>query len=180
MDKVNSSMIATTALEPSHWPLYRDLRLQSLQDSPDAFGSTYGSEATRTDEDWSARLQAAASSGQGRAFVALEGEAPCGLVWCKLAGAGPGVAEIFQMWVDPACRGRGAGRALLRAALDWARRHDMQRVRLGVTIQDSPAMHLYTALGFKPIGPPEPLRAGSALMSQGMELVLDTVQARND
>ncbi|MCS5517497.1 hypothetical protein NWF32_29490 [Pseudomonas qingdaonensis] len=41
-------------------------------------------------------------------------------------------------------------------------------------------MHLYTALGFKPIGPPEPLRAGSALMSQGMELVLDTVQARND
>ena len=77
-------------------------------------------------------------------------------------------------------RGRGAGRALLQAALDWARRHDMQRVRLGVTIQDSPAMHLYTALGFKPIGPPEPLRAGSALMSQGMELVLDTVQARND
>ena len=30
MDKVNSSMIATTALEPSHWPLYRDLPMGGL------------------------------------------------------------------------------------------------------------------------------------------------------
>lgn len=167
-------MICVKPLEPAQWRTYRDVRLEALRDSPDAFGSTHASEAMRTDEDWSARLQSAARSGNDRAFLAFDGDTACGLVWCKLAAAEPGVADIFQMWVAPTSRGLGAGRALLQAALDWARSLGMQRVRLGVTDQDTPAMRLYLAQGFRPEGPKEPLREGSALMSQGMHMTLQS------
>ena len=112
-------MISVRPVEAGEWRSYRDLRLQSLQDSPDAFASTYESEAGRTDEVWASRLAGAVSSGQARIFVALDHQQMCGLVWCKLPEAG--VAEIFQMWVDPARRGLGAGGALLHEALEWAK-----------------------------------------------------------
>ncbi|MGE8318584.1 MAG: GNAT family N-acetyltransferase [Comamonas sp.] len=83
-------------------------------------------------------------------------------------GAGRG-----QMWVAPAARGLGAGHALVTHALDWARGHGVRRVRLGVTIAASPAMRLYAAHGFRASAEPEPLRPGSALKVQAMELVWD-------
>ncbi|MFJ2548616.1 hypothetical protein ACIOVF_19400 [Pseudomonas sp. NPDC087612] len=45
----------------------------------------------------------------------------------------------------------------------------VRRVGLGVTLADSPAMRLYQAHGFQPVGAPQPLREGSSLMSQGMQ-----------
>jgi len=163
-------MISVRPIEAGEWRSYRDLRLQSLQDSPDAFASTYESEAGRADEAWSLRLAGSVSSGRARIFVALDHQRMCGLVWCKLPEAG--VAEIFQMWVDPAFRGQGAGGALLHEALEWAKSVGVRRVCLGVTAADTPAMALYKACGFRPVGALEPLRDGSGLMSQAMELQL--------
>ena len=72
------------------------------------------------------------------------------------------------MWVDPAFRGLGAGGALLHEALEWAKSDGVRRACLGVT--DTQAMGLYRACGFLPVGALEPLRDGSGLMSQAMEL----------
>lgn len=163
-------MISIRSIIASEWPRYRDMRLRALLDSPDAFGSTYAEEATRADEAWAARIAAAVDSRLDRVFLALNGEEACGLVWCKVRV--PGEAQLFQMWVDPATRGQGAGRRLLEAAIGWAQQVDARCVRLGVTVQDSPALRLYTALGFRPAGPLEPLREGSRLQSQPMALSL--------
>jgi len=152
-------MISIRPVEPHEWPQYRDIRLRALRDAPDAFGSTWESEAARVDADWAARLQAAGNGGQA-----------CGLLWCKLCAPEPGVADLFQMWVDPAVRGRGAGQALLAQAVAWAWHKGMQRVRLGVTDADSPAMRLYLANGFRPVGGLQPLREGCELRVQTMAL----------
>nr|WP_302056074.1 GNAT family N-acetyltransferase [Pseudomonas sp. SBB6] len=145
------------------------MRLRALQDAPDAFGSTFDAESQRADDNWAARIAAANANADDRAFFAFNGDAVCGLVWCKLAAAEPAVADLYQMWVDPASRGLGAGSALLKAALEWAASVAVRRVRLGVTLADSPAMRLYQAHGFQAVGAPEPLREGSSLMSQAME-----------
>jgi len=171
-------LISVRPIAPPEWQKYRDIRLQALQDAPDAFGSTWAAEAAQADEHWSARTVAAASSNTDRALFAVNGEVVCGLVWCKLSAAEPGVADIYQMWVAPTARGMGAGRALLDHALAWAKNRGAQRVRLGVTVADSPAMQLYRSHGFAPVGEPEPLRAGSALMAQAMELNWSTPTAR--
>lgn len=165
-------MISTRPIAAQEWSTYRDLRLRALRDAPDAFGSTYGAEAGRTDDAWAARIAGATSSGQDQVFFALHGGEACGLVWCKQSAAEPGMADLYQMWVAPEARGLGAGQALLQAALAWARQAGMRHVRLGVTAADSPAMRLYLAQGFVPAGPLAPLREGSPLMAQAMVLKL--------
>ncbi|MFK0309819.1 GNAT family N-acetyltransferase [Pseudomonas sp. NPDC090233] len=106
-------------------------------------------------------------------LIAFQGTEPCGLVWCRSIAAAQPVVELFQMWVTLSARGTGAGRALLDAAITWAASRVAERVCLGVTIADSPAMQLYASAGFNPVGEPEPLRQGSALRSQPMELHLN-------
>lgn len=165
-------MISIHPIEIHAWPHYRDLRLRALLDSPDAFGSTHAQEVGRTDEAWSARAAMAASSERDRLLLAFDGDTPCGLLWCKLSVDEPGRADLYQMWVAPASRGKGAGRALLQAALSWAAQAGARRARLGVTVGDTPAMRLYLALGFVPVGLPEPLREGSHCMAQTMERAL--------
>lgn len=159
-------------IAPHEWPAYRALRLRSLADSPDAFGSTHALEAARPDSLWSSRLEAAAHSGKDLPLFALDGEAPCGLLWCKIVADDPALADLFQMWVAPEHRGRGLGGALLREAIAWARASGVRRLRLGVTVGDTPASRLYATHGFVPVGEPEPLREGSVLRAQAMELAL--------
>lgn len=165
-------MIIARPIEPSEWRLYRDIRLQALRDSPDAFASTYEGEAFRADETWSARLIAAAASSTDRAFFACRDTDVCGLVWCKRLTAQSASADLLQLWVAPASRGLGIGRALLMNALAWAQALGVQRVRLGVTLAQTPAMHLYQRCGFVPMGTAQALREGSALLSQDMILDL--------
>ncbi len=168
-------MISTRSIKANEWQAYRDMRLRALQDSPEAFASTHESEAARADEDWAARVAAALASGNDLVLLAFKEDQACGLAWCKLPLAEIAVADLYQMWVDPALRGQGAGTALIEHVLAWAREKGAKRIRLGVTYAPTPAMQMYKAYGFHPVGALEPLRAGSSLMSQAMERELDPV-----
>jgi ribosomal protein S18 acetylase RimI-like enzyme len=91
-----------------------------------------------------------------------------------LAGAGPdGVAELRfrpsimtgaldayleELYVSPASRGRGLGRALLEAAMGTARRRGAARMEIGTSEDDTAARALYESAGFtdregRPDGP---------------------------
>jgi len=148
------------------------IRVQALRESPDAFSSTYEQEAGRDDATWAARVHAVATSPNAQVLIACQHTEPCGLVWCKSSDSEPPVVALFQMWVAPSSRGTGAGRALLDEAIAWATGLGAQCVCLGVTLAGSPAMHLYQSRGFCSVGVPEPLREGSTLTSQSMELQL--------
>ena len=57
------------------------------------------------------------------------------------------------MYVEPAARGRGAGRALLRAIIDHALDRDELRVlTLTVTDGNEAAVELYRSVGFTAFG----------------------------
>lgn len=168
-------VISVRRIEANEWRKYRDLRLRALHDSPHAFGSTYEAEKTRKNGTWMSQIGAAASSGMDCALFAEQHGTACGLVWCKLSVSDPGMADIYQMWVDPAARGSGAGYALLDAAVTWAKKTGARRVRLGVTDADSPAMRLYKSYGFHQTGGTWPLRDGSPLKARTLELELGSV-----
>jgi GNAT superfamily N-acetyltransferase len=159
-------------LEPDDWPTHRLLRLQALQESPEAFATTYAEQAARPDTSWAGRLAEAAASGRDLPLLAeLDGQ-PVGLAWAREDAANPMAIEVFQVWVAPAARGRGCAAALLRMAVAWARERGARTVMLDVTPGDTAAVRLYLREGFRNVGEPVPVRPGSALMSQAMRLDL--------
>jgi ribosomal protein S18 acetylase RimI-like enzyme len=170
---------ATTvrAFLAGEWPVYRALRLQALQDTPDAFGSTWAEEAARPVDAWQERLRAGVASGADLPLLALAAGVPAGLCWAKQDADDSRRVHLFQMWVAPEHRGIGLGRQLLRGAIDWASARGAQSLCLGVTLGDSSALRLYRAAGFVAEGEAEALRPGSALCSQAMRLALSAPAA---
>ena len=165
-------MARVRRLGSDEWLAYRDLRLQALSDSPDAFRSTFERESSRPDSEWIARVTSGATSPHDRPLVATEGSELVGIGWGKVLESEPGTVHVFQMWVAPESRGRGIGAELLNAIVAWARDVKADRVVLGVTCGNSSAWRLYIRAGFQASGEPEPLRAGSSLFSQRMILKL--------
>ncbi|KOX27497.1 acetyltransferase [Saccharothrix sp. NRRL B-16348] len=70
-------------------------------------------------------------------------------VGCVVASAPTGGSlEVKRLWVDPACRGRGAAKALVGSALRHAADSGAGSVRLSVWQWRQDALGLYERLGF--------------------------------
>jgi ribosomal protein S18 acetylase RimI-like enzyme len=165
--------ITVRRFEPHEWRLYREIRLRALADSPDAFGSMYEHEAVRADAEWEARLTAGATAHGQMPVVALVDDTPVGLAWGRQDEQEPTVAHVFQVWVSPEARGQGVGRLLLTAVLEWAKAIGVCTVRISVTCSHLAAVQLYRRAGFVDAGEPEPLRPGSSILCQPMQLLLE-------
>jgi ribosomal protein S18 acetylase RimI-like enzyme len=57
--------------------------------------------------------------------------------------------DVAELAVDARSRGRGTGRALLKAVHDWARSRDIGLVQLAVWEFNKPALHLYARAGYR-------------------------------
>ena len=161
--------------EADEWPVYKALRLRSLADAPDAFGSTFSRENEFPDSKWISRLKTNPDSWDLPLLAEVDGT-PIGLVWGRIDSLVPRLANLYQMWVAPGCRQLGVGRMLLEEVIAWARSKNVADIELGVTVGNSPAEHLYAQAGFKPFGQPEPLRPGSDLMCQRLRLRLRDIR----
>lgn len=85
----------------------------------------------------------------GRLFLLLDGgeAAGCGGL-CPMA---PEVAEMKRMWLRPAHRGKGLGRAVAAALVAAAREEGYRSVRLETLSVMPTARELYKAMGFREI-----------------------------
>jgi ribosomal protein S18 acetylase RimI-like enzyme len=159
--------------EPDEWQLYRDLRLHALEESPESFGSTYAYEVLRSDGEWATRLSRGVLSPRDLPLLAEVNAEPCGLAWVRIEASEPDVAHLYQMWVAPTRRRQGTGRALMNAAVAWAHLAAARTMVLDVTTENLDAVRLYERCGFRPVGDLKPLRPGSHLQSQAMQLSLE-------
>lgn len=87
----------------------------------------------------------------GQLTVLLAGDGPDGLVQLRLSPSiwsdAPG-AYLEELYVAPAVRGRGIGRALLEAAMDAARERGADHIDLNTGETDTAARALYESAGF--------------------------------
>jgi len=144
-------------IRPGEGLRLRALRLHALADAPLAFGSTLAREEAFADHVWHARA-ADGDGGDERATFIAERDGR----WIGLATGladnpdGPG-PMLVGMFVDPAERGRGVGRALVEAVTAWACAREAGCLSLWVGSANNPALALYAACGFRPTGETQPL-----------------------
>ena len=124
----------------------RKLRLASLKDAPDAFGSTFQEVAARPRDSWREQLQALPT------FVAVLDDVDSGIVRSSPHSEQANVAYLLSLWVAPHARGQGIGEALIDAVVDWGRAEGYARLVLDVGNSNHLAIALYERKGFKPTG----------------------------
>ncbi len=148
-------------ITPDDRALFRDVSLRALADPPDAFRTTLAEAQAFTEDFWRQRAEGS-PGGAGRRPRGHDG-------W-RLHSPDSSVAYIWGMWTAPEARGRGYAAGLLENLVNWCRDRGLG-VSLHVTEGNEAARRLYVADGFKPTGVWEPLREGSALRVEELQLV---------
>jgi len=164
-------------LNKDDWSIYREIRLLSLQDSPNSFGSSYEQEFLFSSEEWISRLNLDNRVKRALPLVAELNGIAVGLAWGLVHSPKDKTAHIYQMWVSPDVRGQGVGSLLLKKIIIWSKELNLDYVCLAVTTTNIAAVKLYKTYGFEPYGSLESLREASMLSIQPMKLKLCTSAA---
>ena len=140
-------------LQASDAQQYRELMLQAFELASDAFVSTAAERQAEPESYWVKRI--ADPKGAGVAFGAFEGPALIGTVALEFS-AKPKTkhkATVVGMYVTLQSRRVGAGRALLEAAVEYAKaREGILLLTLTATEGNTHAIELYTSAGFDCFG----------------------------
>ncbi|CAL9487755.1 GNAT family N-acetyltransferase [Streptomyces sp. enrichment culture] len=158
-------------VEAEEWRQARALRLLALRDpvAPIAFLETYETALARPDSFWQERTAGAAEGSAGaRQFVAVAADGEwVGTLTVLVEEAGSTdwagfpverrQGHVVAVFVRQDWRGTGVSAALLDAAVAWAWRTGLERVRLIVHEDNGRAQSFYRRAGFVPSGVTVPL-----------------------
>ena len=133
-------------LDEDEWGRFRSIRLASLQDAADAFGTRYEDMVLMPEPGWREQLQRLPT------FVASLDERDVGVVRAVEHADLDDVVYLISMWVHPQYRRRGVGSALIERVLEWTREMSRSRVFLDVRTHVVDAQQMYRANGFTPTG----------------------------
>jgi ribosomal protein S18 acetylase RimI-like enzyme len=135
-------------LLPEDAALYREIRLEGLRVSPEAFGNTFEVENARPLDLFAERIRESETLGafEGADILAIAG-----------LRVNPGPKEshkgmLVGMYVRPQARNRGVGRRLVEAVIEVARARGVELLQLAVVSDNEPARRLYARLGFAEYG----------------------------
>lgn len=169
MTKADSGAPEVRRVRASEWRSLRALRLEALQDSPLAYGSTYEREAQRTDGEWRERAAAAGAGDEEVAFIAIGNGRWVGMARGYLELP---IAHLIAVYVTPEWRRRGVGRAVSHSVVAWAWERGASAVVLSVSDWNVGARRVYESIGFAPTGVTQPLPRHPSVTESEMRLEL--------
>ena len=142
-----SSNISVELLTGEQWQRLRKIRLDSLRESPNAFGGQLEVESAFDEEQWRNKCTTldyllASIDGVDIALMSVE----------TFAGDHGATCWIGGCWSDPLFRGQGALRALFEYVDLHAKERGWQRQGLGVWADNEDAIAAYRAIGFENAG----------------------------
>jgi GNAT superfamily N-acetyltransferase len=105
-------------------------------------------------------------------FLACEGEHVFGSAYGLIDRARSDAGRVGGMWVEPAWRRHGVGRALLQEVFSWARERSLKRLGLWAPAHSPAAIALYSRAGFRETGERRQLPTNPALSVIAMEVEL--------
>jgi GNAT superfamily N-acetyltransferase len=137
--------------------VWRDVRLASLRDSPQAFSATLQGALDRDEAGWREDLATRTQ------FVAMFADDVVGTAG-GIADLGGQLGELVSMWVAPAWRGKGVGARLIEEVAGWAASVGFRELRLWVVEGNDVAERAYAKAGFTRTQRRQPVRPGEPAM----------------
>jgi GNAT superfamily N-acetyltransferase len=152
------------ALRREDAPAFHAHRLGALQESPEAFGSTYEEDLLLAPDVVADRIDEHTVEPRRVVFAAFEGDALVGFVGCmqehKLKSRHKAI--VWGTYVSPGARKRGIAAALLsRLIANVSEWEHVEQLTLTVVERATAARALYVAAGFEIFGrEPDGMRQG--------------------
>jgi GNAT superfamily N-acetyltransferase len=126
--------------------MLRAIRLESLLDTPEAYGSTYDEASTWSDDRWRTAAR------QWHFYLAECDDEVVGMVSGGLNDVAPGTHWMYGMYVSPVARSTGVAASLVEATCDWAVEQGADALYLHVTESVARARVFYERSGFLATG----------------------------
>ena len=146
-----NSILKVELLEPNHWQRLREIRLNSLKESPDAFGGNHDVESKMGQEEWEAKFTTLVF------LIVSKDQADIAIMSIEVLNGDHGATcWIGGCWSDPRYRGQGALRALFNFVDEHAEIKNWERQGLGVWADNDGAIAAYKAIGFSEAGEKQP------------------------
>ncbi len=113
-----------------------------------AFGGHWGF-CPNTSEEIAYRAEMTISPHEG--IILLRNDASTvGYCWTCTLGEGPHSFGVISMiGIDPAFRGKGLSKPVLLAGMEYLRSREVKHIQLDVDSENTPAVKLYSSIGFK-------------------------------
>ena len=126
--------------------MLRAIRLESLLDTPEAYGSTYEAASAWSDDRWRTAAR------QWHFYLAERDDEVVGMVSGGFNDAAPGTHWMYGMYVSPSSRGTRVATQLVEATCDWAIAQRGDSLYLHVTESVTRARSFYDRNGFRSTG----------------------------
>lgn len=155
--------IKIRATEERDWIILKETRLAALLDTPTAFGVSYQTAITNSDEQWKQR---ASSETYPRFWLAFNDDKAIGMI-----GAGVDQTDrynLIAMWVEPELRKLGVAKSLVNAVKSDAIDRGFKQVFLDVSPDNVKATRFYKKHGFVFIDEEKPLASHPNIQVQTM------------
>jgi len=132
-----------------------NIRLRALRDNPESFGASYEEILERGIAGVTQGLRKSDAAPDDATFGAFEGNTLVGIANFKreegIKRRHKGV--IWGMYVPQELRGKGIGKALLEAAIAYAKTlPDLEQINLAVVLTSKEARKLFISMGFETYG----------------------------
>jgi ribosomal protein S18 acetylase RimI-like enzyme len=136
-------------LLPEQWMRYREIRLESLSEEPQAFGTSYADMEQKPPAYWQGRLAEAELGVKSRMLFAQEGERLIGMIGAFYDETQE-TAIIISVYVSKVERSKGVGKVLMEGILSAiGKKEGIRRAALGVNQEQTAAVALYRRFGFE-------------------------------
>ena len=142
-------MISIQRIKIGEGELFKNIRLQSLQESPYAFGSSYEAALERSPESWNEQADSTAQGSDRATFIAFEEGLPVGITALYRDQQKPDFGELLQVWVAPKYRGAGLAARILDTVIHWGKENGFRTILAGVTKDNERALRFYQKHGFE-------------------------------
>jgi GNAT superfamily N-acetyltransferase len=127
----------------SRWEEYRELRLEALEQVPQAFLDDFEKDQTTPKDEWLRKLA-------NMHFAEIDGK------WVGMVGAYQEektkvrhILNVVSVYVRPSYRGQGIGKALIEHVIALGKKNpEVKKLSLGVVTTQESAHELYKSLGF--------------------------------